>query len=906
MKGNMFNEKKGIFHSLDAILAAMIITTLLIFSTTFLAEEKSRGEVSYVSQDIITVLSNLKITEINNPTVIELINKSNSSTLSDEDRSVLEQIGMFWAEGRTELAQNLTEILLDGLLNDNIGISISFDNEEVFIKNKTKDSGKGQEVLFVRSAKSMISGITEGKPSRGISSRVFLQSIRRKTTNAYVFFGGFEGQGNITKQLSLVDDANVIAMRIEIDAGSEFDLYINNNQCLSRFYPGFDNMSADSWNISACNGFVIPGTSVINKFSLTFPSSNLSSAYIAGGFIKVTYTTESLHENLETNSTTQFFPGIDGLVNLYSSFYAPGDINNMNIHFHYWANHSAVNSTFYFNIGNTTVYTDKNTTEEQSITLDNATLASVLDYTALSQKTVPFRIGFENFTHISGGETGNADVILITDLSESMEKCLDGSEGGCTGTDGDNPSRVELAKEVDKEFISLVLEGAGNRVGLVTYSRNAYNRHDISDDNSSLQSAVDNFPAPNGGTCVGCAIRQARLMLEQQSNDSRQKYIIVMTDGIGNFRTDPDDQDDTACCTFLLCRFFDSCGTDFHFDETCDDYIDEVAKERAITDACYARQETNATIHSVAFSASASSCDYAVDFLEQIALCGEGKNYSGTNVSGLRDIYETIATELVTASKVSQLIEVEGEPIKSIIYPDSHIEINYSRDFNPFEYGQIALSFDISGFDSCSPNFEIPEQVTVANAWATSYSGKHWTDVLTANSNNVFMLSDYGSDYSQLGDPFRVQIPENLVGAGSNSLLFNTGDSSANSTGCSLNNSFIYTGMISSSTAYTGIYEIAEGCIWQIEFEDGTFDSLNAPAEYDGSDTCSYTSTNTSYDSQDAAHVAMFNLLQILDLDGDNRSDINIGGNDLVVVSAPIGQIPFLWGPAITEVKTWQ
>lgn len=893
--------KKGVFHTIDALLASMIIVSLIIFSSMFFAEEKSKEDIAYLSQDFSNALLNLKIGEVQSPYVQELIS---SGEITDTNKSVLEQIGIFWAEEKTAIARNITENILEGFLYENIGIGIYFDDEEIFLKNKTRDIGTGQ-TRTVYGSKRMISGISAGLPITGISSRVYINSIKQKTTKKYIFFGGFEGQGTITKTLTLVDDAELESMEIELDAGSEFELFINNNQCLSTFFPSHQNMSADSWDISSCSQFVIPGSQIINNFDIVFSSQNLSKAYIGGGFIKITYTTASMFEDLETNSTVQFLPGIDGIVNTYSSFYVPGDIDSMTLFLHYFANHSVANSTFYFNIGNWTVYTDKNTTEEQSITIDNTTLASVLDYTALSQKTVPFRIGFENLSYVSQ-DVGNADVILITDLSESMEKCLDGSEGGCTGTDGDNPSRVELAKEVDKEFISLVLEGAGNRVGLVTYSRNAYNRHDISDDNSSLQSAVDNFPAPNGGTCIGCAIRQARLMLEQQSNDSRQKYIIVMTDGIGNFRTDPDDQDDTACCTFLLCRFFGSCGTAFHFDETCDDYIDEVAKTRAITDACYARQETNATIHSVGFSASASSCDYAVDFLEQIALCGEGKNYSGTNVSGLRDIYEAIATELVTVSKVSQLVEVEGNPIGSVLYPDSFIEISYSRDFNPFDYGQISINFDVNAFSSCTPSFEIYQPVTVVNAWATSYSSEHWTDLIQANDNTAFNLAAYSSDYSKMGDPFVVQIPEGIINTGTNTLLFRTGDSPENSTGCSLNNSFIYTGMISASTTHTGAYSIADGCNWNIEFDDRSFGLISAPADYNGENTCSYTSTTISYNDADAADIAMFNLLQIFDLDSDGRSDINFGENDLALVFTSIGEIPFMWGPAIVEVNVWQ
>lgn len=50
----------------------------------------------------------------------------------------------------------------------------------------------------------------------------------------------------------------------------------------------------------------------------------------------------------------------------------------------------------------------------------------------------------------------------------------------------------------------------------------------------------------------------------------------------------------------------------------------------------------------------------------------------------------------------------------------------------------------------------------------------------------------------------------------------------------------------------------------------------------------------------------MLNLLKSMDVNDDGRSDINFGGTDLVVVFTSVGEIPFLWGPSIVEVKTWQ
>ena len=63
-------------------------------------------------------------------------------------------------------------------------------------------------------------------------------------------------------------------------------------------------------------------------------------SYIGGGYIKIVYnitdlTQQSGEQYGENASMTHRLPGIDGIINLYSSIYIPGDLNSMQAFLHY-------------------------------------------------------------------------------------------------------------------------------------------------------------------------------------------------------------------------------------------------------------------------------------------------------------------------------------------------------------------------------------------------------------------------------------------------------------------------------------------------------------------------------------------------------------------------------------------
>ena len=61
-----------------------------------------------------------------------------------------------------------------------------------------------------------------------------------------------------------------------------------------------------------------------------------------------------------------------------------------------------------------------------------------------------------------------------------------------------------------------------------------------------------------------------------------------------------------------------------------------------------------------------------------------------------------------------------------------------------------------------------------------------------------------------------------------------------------------------------------------------------------------------SYNTNDTYDDASYKLFNNLDLDNDNRVDVNLVENNLVIGAISVNKVPYPWGPAIAEVRIWQ
>lgn len=412
-------KRKGVLFVTDAILGIALLVLGMVLLTVFLVTEEPILQSTYSSQDAVEFLATITVGELESSYLAYLMNASDAT---DTTASVLEMIGIYVVKNETELARNLSATILEKYIPSRYGFEVLVGGESIYQRNKTTTA------KATTAAKRMVTGIELGKPVEGVTTQVHLTKILDRTLSSYAYFGGFEGQGNITKIIDdIPNDATIVSVEIEGDLKVPFTLWINNMNCGS-MVPVGDNLTADYWNVTSCSSLLVKGYGNKNNFTLTFDSGMLSDAFVAGGFIRVRYETNQLinpkyYQLSAKNGTWTYpLPGINGLINVFSSFYVPGTLTGMEIYLNYWVNFSNSSQVLVFSVANTTVYREENVTPPQQVRLNTSYLGSMINYNAFTKSTVPFRFGFANFSELL--LNGKADVILVNDFSGSMEWCM--------------------------------------------------------------------------------------------------------------------------------------------------------------------------------------------------------------------------------------------------------------------------------------------------------------------------------------------------------------------------------------------------------------------------------------------------------------------------------------------------
>jgi len=820
-------------------------------------------------------------------------------------RGLLDTLGDEWTTGNQSNASIMAAAELEAILPDNLGYALLFNDDIVAEGGRPED-----EAIAKTHANRLLVGYAENATVEGAVARSFLSGISGKTSSAYAYFGGFVGQGNITRYLYVPEGVGINSAYMEMDAGSSFNMFVNGVGCNNPHSPGAGYLSADiQEDISGC-AFTTGG----NTINIEFTGGNIEEQFIGGGFIRVTYTSDYFNETGGPDGSDRYeFPGIDGFINHYSSFYVPGGLESMDIHLEFDNEY-----TTFLRVGDTLVFNSSGSPATQVIDLDDSYLQGKLDYASLSGETIPLRLGTADISEVI--EEGVADVILITDLSGSMQWRVGYLDGDGVARDCDDPDlfdsdtrRVSLAKCLDQQFVDIILSGSGNRVGLVGFDDDADLYHALSNDSSSLLEHIDDYPdSPNGGTCICCAINRAYSMLEAQSSPGRYRYIIVMSDGITSY-----------CCGYdgwWLWRTCDSEGTSTSGQyQDCGGGSSDCTGSQcngAISNAIWSGERThddlNVTINSVGFGPVAD-CENGNYTLREIAEAGNGTYCASTNASELEDCYVRFATEIVEAALRSQILSFTGDVTPSRLYPSSYLDYTYAPIVSPLEYGEILLSYDTPRFDdnvTCKGNFFIPENAEAVDAKVTSYSSEHWTHHLQISNSGgtqvLYDLGDYGIEYYELGDPFTVQVlPSSIRSGEDNTVRISTGDAPSNDTGCSKDNRAILMIKLQGSSRYGDVFAKEEGCNWFIVFEDGTNISVAIPADYDDGDQCAYSPGNITYDEGDAIDDAVYRMLANLDTDEDGRVDIKFDAQQVNVESSSSLGIRSLWGPAKIRLVVW-
>lgn len=148
--------KKGVFFTIDSILAGGIIVAVIMLVSSSYVKDQPTFHLNYMSQDLTRTLSTLTVQEIGNEYINERISNGDITNL---DNTVLEQIVEFWAgdtEEKREWANETVSNVTSLFVNNVTGFGVWINNEAVY----TRDIPIKKSLV---SSKKIISGIEKGK-----------------------------------------------------------------------------------------------------------------------------------------------------------------------------------------------------------------------------------------------------------------------------------------------------------------------------------------------------------------------------------------------------------------------------------------------------------------------------------------------------------------------------------------------------------------------------------------------------------------------------------------------------------------------------------------------------------------------------------------------------------------------
>jgi hypothetical protein len=508
---------KGIVLTLDAIIALLLMVSIISLLIFFRTEPSSpfyiAQQLHFLSEDSLNILSKSTLKEVVTNQTLNDLNQNRVLNESYWNDKAIDIIGMLWAENNassTLAAAKIAKDILGNILPNNIGYQVLINDYNIYDSSddplETSRPNYSDSTVEISSGR-IASGYESNKTVSGCVAMAYLTSIKGKKDSSYVYFGGYVGDGNITAILNLPPFDNVTEAYMEMDAGNNFTLYINGSFSGSYTKGSAEGgyLRADKWVI--CNTTFNPTYCSYFKSgnnTIEFTFDKFINNYIGGGYLKVTYNTSEMVTTFIENIS--WFPGIKGLINLYSSFYIPGDLNNLSAYLHYKNN---LSTTVFMTIGDDEVYRD-DITGNVTVTLNNSYLNQTLNYTELNRQTIPLRFGTEAFALLPG--VGFSDSILITDLSGSMGDCdVDSTcmPGICDTTPPCHQENIVVAKQADKSFVNTVLNVSGNRVGLVAYGTRVCSNDELTNRSSTLITRINGYDHNCGYTCISCGIDKA-------------------------------------------------------------------------------------------------------------------------------------------------------------------------------------------------------------------------------------------------------------------------------------------------------------------------------------------------------------------------------------------------------------
>ncbi len=296
-------KRKGFLLSLDAIIAIGLILTLVMFlsglSFTYQSPELKYQRLYYTGKDTLMLLENARIEQLQDFDVIQYYQGTGILTQEDQDKTILDIMGSFWATDNATLhdyASNITGQVLNATLPPSYSYSVILDDDTIY----QRDLGEGS---YLARLSTIVSGIQRGEPVEGYLARAWASKIKKNTTDVIPFH--IEGAGNMGGKLEIWKRFNLNAMQI-INAtfyisahygasADEFEnLFINGNNVKNRIdwiHEDTRSIGTGAFGVAEVTDVIVSGD---NEIYLRF-KNNLYNSHIHPGMrLEITYQTEEV------------------------------------------------------------------------------------------------------------------------------------------------------------------------------------------------------------------------------------------------------------------------------------------------------------------------------------------------------------------------------------------------------------------------------------------------------------------------------------------------------------------------------------------------------------------------------------------------------------------------------------
>lgn len=366
-------NKKAVFFSTDALVALMIILITILAAYPLIKHSKQETRLN---SDILNALSSLKIGEMDNSYVHQLISQGK---ITDLNKPVLEQIGDFYSKNDSE-AKTLAQEFLSALKSEK-NIGVWYDNELLASINKT--GYENAENIDV--SRQTISGVEKGKVSKGFIAKAWLKKIAEKQTSLFVkgdaicgewtkYSWGYycgSAQNTIIYEVNVPENATIINAEWLTEGswtGQYSKLYVNENKV-------FDGDIA-YYKILNITSYIHTGNNTLKFYSTTGGDDGAT-------HVVVDYKTP----DMQTFEYQKIFPFNEvtssSVLHYEKSIFLPGEIFNISIFLN-----SSKDVNLSFRKGAKTVNIGKKSPVNNRINYSNSEIQAKLNSAGISYSTL--------------------------------------------------------------------------------------------------------------------------------------------------------------------------------------------------------------------------------------------------------------------------------------------------------------------------------------------------------------------------------------------------------------------------------------------------------------------------------------------------------------------------------------